>query len=599
MKYIFLVCIIAGSWNSGNSLSPEVQQLADDYWNWRLRDYPEYATFVGMNEYNDLLDDISQEAYQYRYDNATTFFGRAEGLESDLILEEDIINIRVFKDELQTFIDGFPFKMYLNPINNREGMQIDFTRLLGWMPKVSLSNYDTLLNRMKALPTQIDQAIALLREGVSSGIAMHENSMNKVVTQLGTFLTADPVDSPIYQQFFTTFPDNFTAEQVLDFQTQAASVIADMVNPAYQTLSDYISNEYITRADIAVTSLPNGVALYTQFIKFCTGSNYTPEVIQQMGFDEVDRIEQLMLEIVQELGFNMTVQEFSAMISSDPDNYYATEEELLDGFRYIVYNVTTPAVPQIFSNIPQADIIVQGDPTGTGAFYLTGTYDGSRPGVFYVGTQDVSAQAKFGMLTLSLHEGNPGHHLQGSHAIENPNMPYFRSFMEDRNYGHAPSRFPIRSYYMEGWGLYAESTGFDMNLFGDLYERYGHYSDEIFRACRLVVDTGIHALGWTREEAIQYVLDHTAMTRLDVENEIDRYITWPAQALSYKIGQLQISEMRADAETQLGPELFDLKEFHEVVLQSLGPMEVVREEVDKWIQNRLNTKKHDSVHSRH
>ncbi|XP_047737529.1 uncharacterized protein LOC125178253 [Hyalella azteca] len=320
--------------------------------------------------------------------------------------------------------------------------------------------------------------------------------------------------------------------------------------------------------------------------EFHAGLQKTPEEIQQIGFNEVARIEAPMQEFVYELGYNMSTQNFSNMILNDPANFYTTAEvDLLNGFRYVVYNVTTPAVPLIFKNIPSAEIIVQADPTGTGAYYLAGSDDGSRPGVFYVGTQDLNSSPKYGMLTLSLHEGNLGHHLQGSYALESPNLPYFRSAMEDRNYGYAPSRFPIRACYMEGWGLYAESTGFDMNLYGDLLERYGHYSDEIFRACRLVVDTGMHALGWTRQEAVDYILQYTAQSAL--ENEVDRYITWPGQALAYKSGPILSTNFRSSAEQQLGSQ-FDIKDFHDVILDSLGPMSVVEEEVNEWIASTLN-----------
>ncbi|KAF2365377.1 Protein of unknown function DUF885 [Trinorchestia longiramus] len=572
----------------GTKLSDDVQQLCDDFWDWRLQDMPEFATFVGFHEYNDRLDDLSMEAFDNRLNKSFEFLGRVDDIEPALTEHEDIVNIRVLRDELETFIDGYPYKNFYMPLNNKEGIQVDLVaRTLSWMPRTTVENYNTMVTRLQGVPTQVEQIIQLLTAGVEAGLTMHNFSMNQVPSQIEKFVVSSPEESPIYVQYFSTdFPSNFTTEEITSIQEAAKTTISDLVTPAFERLQAYIVNEYKTRPDIAVSSLPNGPALYSQLIKFHAGLNKSAEEIQQIGYQEVDRIEALMQEIVYELGYNMTTLEFSDMILEDDNNFYSSEEDLMNGFRYIVYNVTTPAIPLIFKNIPSAEILVQADPSGTGAYYLAGSYDGSRPGVFYVGTQDIKSNPKFEMLTLSLHEGNPGHHLQGSYALESPNLPYFRSAMEDRNYGYSPSRFPIRAFYLEGWGLYAETTGFDMNLYGDLLERYGHYSDEIFRACRLVVDTGIHALNWSRDEAVDYILQHSAMTRLDTENEVDRYITWPGQALAYKSGQLQISSFRSSAEEQLGDQ-FDIKDFHDVILDSVGPMSLVEEEVNEWILSVL------------
>ncbi|KAG7175292.1 hypothetical protein Hamer_G001345 [Homarus americanus] len=512
-------------------LSPAVQKLADDYFNWRMINKPEFASFVGIHDYDDQLDDMSLEAYQGRYDQCQVFLDQAEALESNITDHDDLINIRALKNELTTYMDGFPYQ--------GEGVHIDFERLISWMVFETSQDYEKLLSRYEKLPEQLMQIRELMETGVATGIVNHAISMKDVVEGLGRFVVEAAEDSPLWTRF-ATFPDNFTQEEVTNFQERAKTIILDQISSGFQQLSDYVNTDYITRPDIAVTSLPDGEARYSQIIKFHTSTDLTPEEIHQMGLDE----------IVSELGFNMSVAEFSDMIRNDPQFYYDDPDELMEGFEDLEYNVIPPKLPEIFMNIPKAKLTVVADPSpdGAGAYYLAGSYDGSRPGIFYVNTYHYDAQR----------------------------------VMEDRNYWQTPSRFPMYTAYVEGWALYSENLGFDMDLYEDLYVRYGHYSDEIFRAGRLVVDTGMHALGWTRQEAIDFLFLHTALTRIDVENEVDRYITWPGQALAYKVGQLKLTELRQKAANKLGDK-FVIKKFHDVVLDSVGPLDLVEDEVNAWI----------------
>nr|XP_045589455.1 uncharacterized protein LOC123751404 [Procambarus clarkii] len=581
---IFLSCVCWGPTRVLTQLSPEVQQLADDFFNWRLADKPEFASLVGVHDYDDQLDDMSLAAYQNRYDQCQVFLDQAEALEANLTLNEDLVNIRALKDELVTYIDGYPFQGFLVPLCSIEGVHIDLETLISWMVFETPEDYEKLLSRYEKLPQQLKQIQALMEEGVATGIVNHAISMEGVVEGLQRFVVEVAEESPLWSPL-STFPDNITQDQISDFQNRARTIIVDQVSPAFQQLSDYVNNDYVTRPDIGVTSLPNGEAFYSQLIRFHTTTSMTAAEIYQLGLDEVTRIEALMAEIVAELGYNMTVAEFSEMIRNDPEFFYDNPDDLMNDFDDLVHNVITPKLPEVFMNIPKAELIVQADPSpsGAGAYYLSGSYDGSRPGKFYVNTYYYDAQAKYEMLTLSMHEGNPGHHLQGSHSIESPDIPYFRRVTEDRDYWQAPSRFPLYTGFIEGWGLYAETLGFNLDLYGDPYDRYGHYSDEIFRACRLVVDTGMHTFGWTRQEAVDYMLLHTALAQADIENEIDRYISWPGQALAYKVGERKLTELREKAASQLG-DVFDIKKFHDVVLDSVGPLALVEEEVDAWIE---------------
>ncbi|XP_069940002.1 uncharacterized protein [Cherax quadricarinatus] len=584
--YLFGSGCVSGTPSSpqrDGSLSPEVQQLMDDYFNWRITDLPEFATMIGIHDYDWRLDDMSLDAYQRRYDQCQSFLLQAEALEANLTLHDDILNIRVLKDELLTYIDGYAYQGFLVPLCTIEGVHVDLERLISWMVFDTPEAYDNLYSRYVQIPEQLQQIKALMQEGVATGIVNHAVSMENVADSLGRFVVDTAEDSPLWFPY-TVFPDNMTQDDIVYYQDAARDVIVNQVSPAFKELQDYVTNDYVTRPEIGVSSLPDGEARYLQMIKFHTTTSMTASEIHQLGLDEVTRIEADMAQVVRELGYNMTVPEFSDMIRNDPNFFYDNPDDLMKGFEDLVYNVIPPKLPDVFMNIPMAKLTVVADNSmdGSGAFYISGSYDGSRPGVFYVNTYYYDAQAKYEMLTLSLHEGNPGHHLQGSHSIENPNIPYFRRVSEDRNYWQAPSRFPMNTGYIEGWGLYAESLGFDMDLFEDLYDRYGHYSDEIFRACRLVVDTGMHAFGWTRQEAIDYLLLHTALALQDIENEVDRYICWPGQALAYKVGQLKLKELR-DTATNILLDNFDLKKFHDVVLDSVGSLELLEEEVMEWI----------------
>ncbi|CAL4164334.1 unnamed protein product [Meganyctiphanes norvegica] len=465
-----------------------------------------------------------------------------------------------------------------------EGVHQDFERLVNWMILDAADDFNKLLSRYEALPAQIDQVMILMATGVDQGIVNHDIAMKSVDLTLEDMLVSDPRNSTLYKPF-TTFPEGITQAEAEDFQLRAQQIIARNIIPAFERLKNYIKDSYVTRPNIAVTSLPDGEALYQQLLRFHTTTSLTPQEIHSIGLSEVSRIEDEMAEIVAEVGYDMTVPEFSAMIKNYPSFFYDNPEDLLEEFQNICFNEVPSQLESLFKNVPNSTLIIEGDdsPDGIGALYWGPTYDGSRPGVFYVNTYNYDAQPKYEMVTLSLHEGSPGHHLQKSYSVESSNTPFFRRVMDDLNYGMAPSRFPTNTAYTEGWGLYAEALGFDMALFNDPYDRYGHYSDEIFRACRLVVDTGIHALGWSRQQAVDYVFLHTVLALEEVENEIDRYITWPGQALGYKIGGLKIQELRHKAELALGTN-FDIKGFHNIVLDASGPLDIVEDEVDAWIQ---------------
>lgn len=382
-------------------------------------------------------------------------------------------------------------------------------------------------------------------------------------------------------------PDGIQQKDVDDIQAKARILITGQLSTAFKEMENFI-DEYkaATRPKLAVTSLPNGDALYRQYVRFHTTTNMTPEEIHQLGKVEVARIEKEMTKIIHQLGYDMSVSEFSTMIRNDAKFYYDNPEDLLQEIRRLVHDIIAPRLSRIFTAVPKTQLRVVPDPSpeGTLAFLQAASLDGSRPGLYKVNTQLCDSMPKYDLVTLSLHEGIPGHHLQFAYLLESPTMPLFRKVFEDRNYQQAPSRFPFYTAFLEGWALYAEKLGFDMNLFDDPYDRYGHYSNEMYRACRLVVDTGLHCFGWTQEEAVAYMMRYTALGAANIENEVVRYIALPGQALAYKIGQLKISELREKANSALG-ENFSLKEFHDVVLNAAGPLDFLEDEVTAWIQS--------------
>lgn len=564
-------------------LSPRVKQIADDYWRWRIDDLPEFASFVGIHNQDEKLDDLSLSAHKARHKQCQAFLEEAKTLENCLTKHIDIINIKALIAELETYIEGFQYKGYLLPLCAMEGIHVDFQRLISWMALEKLEDYENLLSRYKFLPKQLTQIEELMLQGVSEGIVHHAISMKGVAKSLGSFVVEKAEDSPLWKPFLQ-IPDAVADEDKRKaLQKKAGKVITEEISPAFEKLQSFLSNDYKTRPGIAVTTLPDGENRYKQLLKFHTLTDYSAEEIHQIGLREVERIEGEMEKVVKALGYNMPVQEFSSLLRDDPKQYFSNADDLLDAFRVMAKEIE-PKMLGLFAELPKIGLKIEGDqnPNKIGAFYEAGSYDGTRGGIFQVGINHLDTVPKYGMMTLSLHEGNPGHHYHRSYCRGSASMPFFRRVMEDRNYGQSPSRFPMNTAYGEGWALYAEDLGFDMGLYDNLFDRYGHYSAEIFRASRLVVDTGLHALGWTREKAIDYMFCHTAMTKTQIEKEVDRYITWPGQALAYKMGQLKISQLRDKAQKELGNK-FCIKTFHIIVMESTGPLSLLEEEINKWI----------------
>jgi uncharacterized protein (DUF885 family) len=568
---------------SGNGSDPG-QVLFSDFWTWRLERSPEFASLTGSKEHNSHLEIFTLERFEEDRDTCFEFIEKANWLLGNTTDEDLTLNLEFFVAELQTFVDGFPYHGFLFPIDYLEGVQVDFQKLaVDWVSMDGLKDYQDLISRYNLFLTYAEQIKEILLNAVETGQTNHNRSMNGVLESIEAHLV--DYNKTIFWQPFIQL-NNVSEVEATELRSSAKIAIEQSLQGGFSLLHTFLKDTYMPamRPEIAVSSLPGGPEFYKACLHFHTSSDLTPEMIHQRGKDEVERIEGEMRSIISEMGHNMTLQEFAAFLRNDPNNFFNSGQELLDAFHDIIENKIDGHLLEIFNKKPsmKLEITEATNENAPAAVYIAGTQDGKRPGRLFVNTFKFGSQPRYEMVSLSLHETTPGHHQQASYMTEQTEWPQFRKVMEDRIYNQVPSRFPINTAYTEGWGLYSETLGFDMGLYDAPLDRYGHYSEEIFRACRLVVDTGMHALGWRREDGVKYMLKHTAASQDSLEQEIDRYITWPGQATGYKIGQMKIQELRKKAETQMG-DGFDIKGFHEVVLRSPGPLNILEKQIDKFI----------------
>lgn len=579
------------SWGSilEESTVQDASRLFSEFWSWRLARSPEFASLAGHGkEHNGELEEYTEERFGEDLQTCREFYGRAEGLLAGTG-EGERDDLEYFMAELQTFIDCFQYGGFYFPINFRNGLHLDFQKLAGWVAVSTLTDYQDLLARYNQFPTYVEQVIGVMRAGIAKNMTNHAVSMEGVLDQIQAHLEGEVQTSVFYQPFLVLENNQDLTEATKDdLKLQASTTIAAAMRPALQNLSQFLLTEYLPacRPQIGASSLPGG-QFYNACIRYHTSTNMTADEIHRLGKQEVDRIEMEMEEVVKELGLNVTLKQFTADLRADPDNFFGSKQQVFDAFNSMITDKVMPQLPNLFKKMPRTklELVEQPNPEASKASYIAGTEDGSRPGQFFLNTHNYASFSRHGVATLSLHETLPGHHLQGDHMMRE-GVPAFRKVMEDRIYSQAPSRFPINTAYIEGWALYSESLGYELGLYQDPMARFGALDAMIFRACRLVVDTGIHALGWTREQAVQYMLSHTSRSRGNVEREIKRYITWPGQALGYKVGQLKLQQLRQLAEEQLG-DSFDIKDFHEVVLNAAGPLHMVEKRVRRYIKETI------------
>jgi len=600
-KFVF-ICFLQSSLAEPTNGTDSLEQLFKEYFQWKIETYPEWASQEGYQGISHRVENYSIEAIKDKAIRCQEFLDRSDSLKAKT--EEFEIYKSIFRAEVEPCVSGMKHKGYLlPPVNFLEGIQVEYPLLVSdpkRTPLRSLSDYEHLLTRITSLPTMIDQIILLLRKGAKEGVTYAKESLNGVDEQLER-LQVDVDKSDFYARF-RDMPGSLGRHVVTRLQTSAFSVVEEKVLPAFRRLQEFLKNEYRQklRSKEGILSIPNGHEFYSATLKWHISTDDSPEEVHKIGLAEVAAIQEGVREVIAQLGKNVSFREFSSMIREDQSQVFSSESDAINTYKSVL-----EAVNPRLSNLFPADTLTDEvyslgvspsplAPGGAIAYYESGARDGSRPGRFYVKLDPLSAQKKYEAATLTLHEGNPGHNFQFAFNKNQKTIPQFITNPMFARYSEAPSRFNMPTAHVEGWGLYSEYLGFELKMYEDPFPRFGHYSFNLLRACRLVVDTGIHAMGWSREKAIKYMVDNTAMSRDSIEAEVDRYITWPGQACAYKIGERKIKELRKSTTVQLGDK-FDIKEFHRAVLKCVGPLSALNTCIDRFVQSTLSSANDDMV----
>ncbi|XP_063875992.1 uncharacterized protein LOC135108991 [Scylla paramamosain] len=567
---------------------PDLLALTQDYWHWKTQDYPQFATQVGINDNTaGRLDSYSMQHLHQRKAKCEEFLQRAHDIDASSLSPEDLITLKVFKEEMITYIQNFPYKKYFAPVTFLVGPQNDFKKMVEkQMVLVSYNDYQKLLSRYGEFPRQAQEILTLLRENIENGIMPSNWSMVGVVDQLDSL--GGPVEDSVFYKPFVLMPRTITTEQRTTLRQQAQERIKQDLLPSFKKIRDFIVDQYLpaTRSEVAASSLPGGEEYYLACLRFFTSTNLTPQEIHNLGLTEVARVEEEVQKTAAEIGMEgKTFSEIGEALKTDPAQRFGSKNDLLETFRNTIYNVIYPRVQEMFPSLPPINITVDGDdnPQAIFAMYSGPSMDGSRLGSFILNTYSYDVRKKYEVMALSLHETLPGHHLYSSYRQMNPSTPSFRKYIDFTFYTNAPARFPLHTVLSEGWALYSEFLGEELGLYTDPYQKMGRHSFELLRASRLVVDTGMHALGWSRDRAVAFLLDHTALSEESIQGEVNRYITWPGQACAYKVGEIKIKELRQKAQNALGS-LFRLSDFHDVLLGCIGPLKIVEECVASYIE---------------
>jgi uncharacterized protein (DUF885 family) len=552
-------------------------RLLEEEWEWVMRENPTWASQLGDRRYNDRWQDVSLAAFETRQQHRLETLRRLRGIDRAQLSPADQLNYDLFRKELETDIEEDKFRLYLLPVNQRGGVQTndELTELLRFQ---TVKDYEDWVARLRALPRHIEQTTALMREGMRARLLWPKAVLQRVPAQLQKQLVASPEQSPYYAPF-RQFPDSIPQAERDRLSQQAREAIAQGVIPAYRQFNQFFTSEYLPASldQVGIWQWSNGAEAYAFLARRYTTTDMTPQQIHEKGLAEVARLRAEMEKIMRQVGFQGTLREFFQKLRTDPQFYYKDPQELLTAYRAISKRID-PNLVKVFKTIPRMPygVVPIPDkiaPDTTTAYYNRPAADGSRPGLYYVNLYKPETRPKYEMMALSLHEAVPGHHLQLARAQELGEIPNFR-------------RYGGYTAFIEGWGLYAESLGDDMGLYDDPYSKFGQLTYEMWRAVRLVVDTGMHSYKWDRQRAIDYFLDNAAKTEQDIVNEIDRYITDPGQALAYKIGELKFKELRARAARELGSG-FDVREFHDVALGSGAvPLDVLERNITEWIRTQ-------------
>jgi uncharacterized protein (DUF885 family) len=562
------------------STNEQLDNFLDKQWRGSLQSFPEYASYLGIgdDDMNSRWTDNSIEAIKQRHEQTKAELAELQSIDRSQLSDFQQTNYDLIKWQLQMEIDEFQFNTYLIPIDQSSGVQTldDFANFLSLS---TVNDYENWLSRLNSLPKLLDQTRRLMEAGIEAKIMPPADTMARVHTQLQRHVVDESEDSLFYAAF-KSMPDTISASQQNALQRKARRIIGDEVIPKYREFTTFFEKVYLPacRQDVGISSLPNGKEYYQHLIGYFTTTEMTPDEIHELGKQEVARNRAEMLKIIDEVGFDGTFDEFVTFLRTDPQFYYETSEELFNAYLATSKRLD-PELTKLFGKLPRAPYGLKPIPDNvaqdsTTAYYNPPSADGLRPGYYYVNLYKPESRPKYEIEVLSVHEAVPGHHLQLALQAEMGELPMFRRFLG----------FTV---FIEGWGLYSERLGYDMGLYKDPYSKFGQLTYDMWRSVRLVVDTGLHYKGWTRQQAIDYFKANAAKSEQDIINEIDRYISWPGQALAYKIGQLKMLELQQKAKARLG-EKFNIRAFHDTMLGAGSvPLNVLEANIDTWITKQI------------
>jgi len=559
--------------------------LAAD-WKYWVGQYPESATAYGYPGENGRWTDYSPAAIASRNQHLRESMAELEAIPRNELPASEQLNYDLYHEQLQITIQGlayhgdafplqneFPENLYM-PLNQMGGVQQYVPDIIAQMSMEKESDYRDLIARLDGIPAVVDQTIALMKLGMAQGWTWPKIAMRDVPKQIEDEIFSDPMASPLLAAF-KDFPASISDAERQQLTEQAKAAYSQRVVPAFTRLHDFVANTYIPacRDTVSAAALPDGADYYKYLVRWETTTSMTPEQIHQVGLDQVKQIRGEMNDVIDSSGFKGDFNDFVKFMNTDKQFVFPSQADMLLHYRALAKEAD-PQLAHLFGLLPRLPYGVKpvpaaSAPSQTAAYYEPGSPIAGRPGYLFINTYDLPSRPSWDAEDLILHEGVPGHHLQISLAQEMTDMPEFR-----KQLGYTA--------YVEGWGLYAESLGPEMGFYTDPYSKFGYLSAQMWRAVRLVVDTGIHSEGWTRDQAIQYFEENTGQPHLNAVVEVDRYIVWPGQALGYKIGQLKILELRHDAEQKLGNR-FDVRKFHDAVLdQGALPLDILQKQVDAW-----------------
>ncbi|HWP98853.1 MAG TPA: DUF885 domain-containing protein [Vicinamibacterales bacterium] len=583
-----LAALALASARQPNDAAQALHRQLEEDWRYWMAAHPELATQVGFPGHDDRWTDYSPAAIEARAAYLRASLQRLAGLDREALGEDDRLTYDLYRQLLESAVQGLelhyeavpirgvvPRHRYM-PINQLEGIQQDIARILALAPAARLSDYENLVARLERVPPLVDQTIALMEEGLERGLTPPRIALRDVPEQVADQIVDDPLKSRMLEAF-TRWPAGIAEADRRRLTERAVTAYRERVLPAFRRLHRFLTETYLPacRESTSAAALPGGEALYAYNVRWHTTTDLAPARIHEIGLAEVKRIREAMDRAIRDSGFRGGFEAFLEFLRTDPRFYYTAADELLRGYRDIAKRAD-PELARLFGRLPQTPYGVRPvpeeiAPSQTTAYYEPGSLRAGRAGYMYANTYKLEARPKWEMEALTLHEAVPGHHLQIALAQEREGLPEFR-------------RHSSYTAFVEGWALYAERLGEEMGFYTDPYSKFGQLTYEMWRAVRLVVDTGLHAMGWSRRQAIDYFRANAPKTEQDILVEIDRYIVWPGQALGYKIGELKIRELRAKAERALGPR-FDVRAFHDLVLaEGAVPLDVLEARVDAWIR---------------